>query len=229
MSGLRSVARWIGNQERKERGPVLRPGVFLQSLAQGLVLHPALGRELGNIGCQESEGVLRVALVLGKVQRHAAHEPPLGAALAQVGLYTARMVLDLVSDERVELGPPRREHFGAQVLTPRHRRRLQNLKRQVSLGWRGNGRRRAAFSVCRRLTEPGQIQAGEVARIDERRRQAGLKLGRREVQKTTGRAVGESRMDSFPGRTVQRGAIRTGGLANVEMALWRQNKFKRHE
>ncbi len=154
---------------------------------------------------------------------------PLGTALAQIGLYTARMVIDLVSNERVELGPPRREHFGAQVLTPRHWRRLQNVKREVTLGWRGNGRGRAAFSVCRPLTKAGQIQAGEVARIDETRRQAGLKLGRREVEKTTGRAVGESRIDSFPGRTVQRGTIRSGDLTNVEMALWRQNEFKRHE
>jgi hypothetical protein len=48
-----------------------------------------------------------------------------------------------------------------------------------------------------------------------------LKLDRREVQETTGRAVGESRMDSFPGRTVQGGTVRSGDLTNVKMALWR--------
>ena len=72
------------------------------------MLHPALGREFGNISCQECERVLRVALVLSQVQRHAADEPPLRTALAQVGLHAAGMVLDLVADERVELRPPRR-------------------------------------------------------------------------------------------------------------------------
>ncbi len=196
------------HQERKERGPVFRPGVFLQRLAQGLMLHATLGRELGNIGCQECERVLRVALVLSKVKRHPAHEPPLGIALAQIRLYAARMVLDLAANERVELRPPAQEHVGAEVFTPLHRRCLQNLKRQVRLGWRRYGRDRAACSVHRRLTEPGQIQPGEVARIGERRRQAGLELGRREVQETTRRAVGESSMDSFPGRTIDGGAIR---------------------
>ena len=89
--------------------------------------------------------------------------------------------------------------------------------------------RRAAFSDYRRLTEPRQIQTGEVACIGKWRRQAGLKFGRREVQKTVGRAIGEGSMNSFPGRTVYGGAIRTGGLASVEMALRRQEKFKRHE
>ena len=77
------------------------------------------------------------------------------------------------------------------------------------------------FPVCRRLTEPGQIQPGEVAGIGEGRRQAGLKLGRREVQETAGGAVGESRMDSFRGRSVQGRAVGTGGLVRVEMALGR--------
>jgi hypothetical protein len=98
---------------------------------------------------------------------------------------------------------------------------LQNLKRQVRLGWRRCGRDRAACSIRRRLTEPGQIQTGEVARIGEWRRQAGLKLGRREVQETTRRTFVESSMDSFPGWTIHGSAIRAGDLANVEMALWR--------
>ncbi len=90
------------------------------------------------------------------------------------------------------------EHFAAQVLTPLHGRCLQHLKRQVGLGRRCNRRRRAALSVCRCLTEPGQIKTGEVACIGEWRRQAGLKLGRRQVQETAGRAFAESGLDSFP-------------------------------
>ena len=82
------------------------------------MLHTTLGREFGNISCQECEGVVWVALVLSEVQRHAADQPPLRAALAQVGLYAARVVFDFVADERVELQPPRRQHFAAQVLTP---------------------------------------------------------------------------------------------------------------
>ncbi len=75
--------------------------------------------------------------------------------------------------------------------------------------------------IRRRLTEPGQIQTGEVARIGERRRQAGLELGRRQVQETMGRAQVERSMDSFPGRAIHGSAVRAGDLANVEMALGR--------
>ncbi len=209
------------HQEREERGPVFRPGVFLQSLAQGLVLHATLGRELGNISRQECEGVLRVALVLSEVKRHAADEPPLGIALAQVCLRASRMVRDLVANKRVELRPPAREHVGAEVFTPLHRRRLENLERQVRRGWRRYGRDRAACCIHRRLAEPGQIQTGEIARIGERRRQAGLELGRRQVQETTRRTFVESDMDSLPGGTIHARAIRSGDFANVEMALWR--------
>ena len=95
------------------------------------------------------------------------------------------------------------------------------MKRQVSFGWRRNGRRSSAFCACGRLTEPRQIQTGKVARIRERGRQARLKLSGREVQETMGRTVGERNVDSFAGRTVQGGAIGTGGLTCVEMALRR--------
>ena len=79
-----------------------------------------------------------------------------------------------------------------------------------------------------RLTEPGQVQPGEVACIGKWREQAGLKLGRRQVQETMSQAVAESGMDSFPERTIEARAIRTGNLANVEMALRREEKIEWH-
>ena len=122
------------------------------------------------------------------------------------------MVRDLGADERVELRPPGPQHLVAQVFTPRHRRRLQNLKSEVRVGGRRDGWQRAVLSVRPRLTEPGQIQAGEVACIGERGWQAGLKLGRRQVQKTACRAFAECRMSPSAGRTVERNAVLTDRL-----------------
>jgi hypothetical protein len=71
------------------------------------------------------------------------------------------------------------------------------------------------------LAEPSQVQTGEVPREGEWWRQGGLELGRREVQETASRPLGEGSMDSFPDRTVKSGAMQIGDLANVEMALGR--------
>lgn len=48
------------------------------------------------------------------------------------------------------------------------------------------------------------------------------------MEQAPGHAVGERSLDSLSGRTVKRTAIRVGGLANVEMALWRDVYLKRH-
>jgi hypothetical protein len=98
---------------------------------------------------------------------------------------------------------------------------MENLKRQVRLGWLRHGRDRGTLAIRRRLTEPSQVETGEVARKAECRRQAGLEIGRCEVQETACRAPGEGCMHSFPDRTVQSGTIQVGDLSNVEMALGR--------
>ncbi len=92
------------------------------------------------------------------------------------------MMLDLGADERVELRPPGCKHIGGEVLTTLHRRRMEDLKRQVRLGWLRYGRDCTSFPIRRRLTEPGQVQSREVAREAEGRRQARLELSRCEVQ-----------------------------------------------
>ena len=57
--------------------------------------------------------------------------------------------------------------------------------------------------IDRRLTEPGEIQPGEIACIGEGRDQAGLKLGRCQVQEAMSQAAAESGMDAFSERTIQ--------------------------
>ena len=126
--------------------------------------------------------MLRVALVLREVERHAADEPPLRISLAEVGLDPTLMMLDLGTDERVELRPPGCKHIGGEILTTVHGRRMENLKRQVGLGWLRYGRDCTTFPIRRRMTEPGQVQSREVAREAEGRRQARLELSRCEVQ-----------------------------------------------
>jgi hypothetical protein len=71
------------------------------------------------------------------------------------------------------------------------------------------------------LTKLGQVEAREVARIRESRRQAGLELGGCEVQQAMGGAVVESGIDAFPDRTVHGIAILPIDLTDVEMALRR--------
>ena len=171
-----------GHQERKQCRSVFRAGVLLKGLAERLMLHAPLGREPGNEGRQECEWVLRVALVLREVKRHAADEPPLGVSLAEVGLDPTLVVLDLGADERVEIRPPGCENIGGEVLTTVHGRRMEYLKRQVGLGGLRYGRDCTSFPIRGRLTEPGQVQTGEVAREAERRRQARLEISRCEVQ-----------------------------------------------
>ena len=182
MSALRSLARWIGNKSESSAGRFFAPAYCCRAFAERLVLHASLGREPGNVGRQECEWVLRVALVLREVERHAADEPPLRISLAEVGLDPTRMMLDLGADERVELRPPGREDIGGEVFTTVHGRRLENLKRQVRLGWLRDGRDCTTFPIRRRMTEPGQVQTGEVTREAERRRQARLELSRCQVQ-----------------------------------------------
>ena len=153
-----------GHQERKQCRSVSRAGVLLKGLSERLMLHAPLGREPGNEGRQECEWVLRVALVLREVKGHAADEPPLGVSLAEVGLDSTLVVLDLGADERVEIRPPGCENIGGEVLTTVHGRRMEYLKRQVGLGGLRYGRDCTSFPIRGRLTEPGQVQTGEVAR-----------------------------------------------------------------
>ena len=49
------------------------------------------------------------------------------------------------------------------------------------------------------------------------------------MQETAGRALLEGGGDTFPDRAVQPGAGGLGRLAHVEMALRREEEFKRHE
>ena len=216
-------------QERQQRRAILRPRVLLQGLPQGLVLHASLGRQPGDVGRQEREGMIRVALVLGEVERHAADESPLGIELAQVGLHALRMVRDLVADEGVELGPPGGKNIRVKVFAPLHRRSLEDLERKVRRGRYGDRGDRARGRLRRRLAETRQVKPREIACEAERRGQARLQLGRRQMQESAGRALLEGGGDTFPDRAVQPGAGGLGRLAHMEMALRREEEFKRHE
>ena len=61
-----------------------------------------------------------------------------------------------------------------------------------------------------------------------RERQAGLKLGRREMQKTPSRALREGCVDAFPDRAVEAGNDLIGDHANVEMAVGIEEKLNGH-
>ena len=106
---------------------------------------------------------------------------------------------------------------------------MQNLKRQVALGWLWDGRNRIAFPIRRCLTEPGQVETGKVAREAEGRRQGRLELGRCKVQEPVCRALGKRGMDSFADRTIKKSALGGRGFSNVEVALGCEVEFKRHE
>ena len=200
--------------------PVFRAGVLLQCLAQRLVLHSTLGRELRNVGRQERERMLRVALVLREVKRHAADEPPLRVSLAEVSLYPARMMLDLGADKRVELRPPGRQHVGSGTHTPAS-------GAPAGPETPARSRRAAARPGCHRFARPpafdraGSDRDGRNRAEPKCRRQARLKLGRRQVHKTLRRAFGKSGMNSLADRAIRKGSVGDVGFSNVKMALGR--------
>ena len=74
------------HEQRKQRVPVRRSGVFAQGLAERHMLGFGLGRQPRGVGRHEGEGLLRIAPVFRQIEMHPPDQVPGGVQVLEKGL-----------------------------------------------------------------------------------------------------------------------------------------------
>ena len=202
-----------GGEERQERRPVAGKGA--ERLAEGLMLRAGPAREPGRVGGEKREGMIAVLLVLRQVEVDASDEVPDGVPGLEVRLDAALVAADLLSEERLELLPPRLEPLRIDVLGSGQGRGLARepvdhprRDRDLHLG--------ASLLEVADGAEPGDEEPREVPEEAQVRRQRGGHLDGAEMKEPGGRSLGEGGRDR-PGRPrVER--RRVGAVEEAEPA-----------
>jgi hypothetical protein len=135
--------------------------VFLQGLAQGLILHPPPLGKARRVGGQKGERQLGIALILGKVKADAPDLVPDGGVLFQPPTQTVLRDGDLFAHPRVQINPKTTKDVGAQVFPALHGRRGKQHGRQFAFRWQFN-RIEPIYVRLGHAAELCQVEAGEI-------------------------------------------------------------------
>ena len=211
-----------GREEIHERLLIPRPGVFLQGLAQRLVLYTPAIEQFRRIGRKKCEWVLRIALVLRQVKANPAHPAPQRAAPVQPFRETALAVGDLAAGVFIQGRPQLLQCFSTQVFPAAHGRCGRGHLGQLR-AWRWQ----RVLQILRRLgdvTQRGQIVLGQSPPVEEDRRQFRLVVEGGESHQTRGGGFCKRPEQRIRQRFRQGRRIGYIGRSQDQMAGWCQNK-----
>lgn len=193
-----------GSLQRREQShqapPVRRARIFAQRVAERPVLRGATSGKRGHVGGKEGERILRVGSVLGEMQRHATDRAPLRRVRAQPVRCGAPRLATSLANRRIERAPGRLQRLDVEILEPRHRRRVEQPRRQLAavgrLERRGRGRGLEPLAVA----EVREVATRDLAREIHRRRERRTQRCRAEVQQ----AMADASTEGFDhGRAVR--------------------------
>jgi hypothetical protein len=151
--------------------------------------------------------MVAVVLVLRQVEIDAPDEVPDGVLGLQIGLDASRVAADLLTEERLEVGPPLLETGRIDVLGSRQRR---DLAGELLEGVRGDRDVDLGSPLLEIAdgAEPGDEEPCEVPEESQCRRKRGGDLDGAEVKEPGGRSADEGGRDRLSRPRVERWRVR---------------------
>ena len=154
--------------EQIDQSPfVLGARVFLQGLAERLILNATASRQLRRIRGQKCKWMFGVAAVLSQVETDPPDLMPHWSPLPEKSRQALPGRRDLTARPTIQILPNAIKDRAGQILGPLHRRDAQNHLRQFGRARRPDGRDLIARAL-RRVTQFGQVTSGKLAPIVQR-------------------------------------------------------------